>query len=154
MGDPSEENDPPPESSQNCAFPTSNVNSIFHKTERKSCEFRAGVDLKRRRADNPQRTQTMKENFNQETPVTGRAWLVSAEVKGRSAGFYHVSVDQGSIKCLVCGHTSYDPTHVRAKFCPRCLTFHEDRGLMLRLAEGYHRTFEATDKTGGLRTAA
>ena len=77
---------------------------------------------------------------------------MSAGVESRSAQFYQISEDQTSITCLTCGCTSEEPEHVRLKFCPACQMYHEDHGLMLRLAEGYRHTFHSTEKD--LRMAA
>jgi hypothetical protein len=61
------------------------------------------------------------------------------EPEQKSSDFYTIAADGGSITCHVCGFTSPDPEHVRQRFCPRCVIFHEDHILMLRLAEGYQR---------------
>lgn len=62
--------------------------------------------------------------------------LVSPELKSRSSGLFTISSDAQSITCKSCGHVSHDPDHVRQRFCPNCLTFHEDHTLMQRLEEG------------------
>lgn len=79
---------------------------------------------------------------------------MSPELVDRSAHYYRIAADGSSIRCLVCGEISRDPRHINAKYCPRCLVFHDDRELMTRLSEGYQRVFQPTDKRGALRIAA
>jgi hypothetical protein len=69
--------------------------------------------------------------------------LFSDGLKRRGAEFYTIGPGESSINCHTCGYTSYNPEHVRQKYCPCCLTFHEDRMLMLRLAEGYQTEFHS-----------
>jgi hypothetical protein len=69
--------------------------------------------------------------------------LLPQELKNKSPGFYTITADGASITCHVCGFASREPDHVEQRFCPRCVVFHEDRILMLRLAEGYERALEA-----------
>ena len=71
-----------------------------------------------------------------------RSGLLLEDLKNKSSGFYSIAADGESITCHVCGFTSSDSEHVRQLFCPRCVVFHEDRVLMLRLAEGYERALE------------
>ncbi len=76
-------------------------------------------------------------------PSSSSSRLLSPEVKARSAGFYTIARDESSITCHACGHLSRDPHDVQAKYCPRCLVFHEDRVLMSRLQEGYQEQFQS-----------
>ena len=71
-----------------------------------------------------------------------RTGLFPEDLKNKTSGFYTIAADAESITCHVCGFTSRDSEHVRQLFCPRCVVFHEDRVLMLRLAEGYERALE------------
>ncbi len=77
------------------------------------------------------------------SPAKTSSRLLSPELRARSADSYTVARDNSSITCHVCGHVSYDPQHVSAKFCPQCLVFHEDRVLMDRLQQGYQELLEA-----------
>jgi len=72
------------------------------------------------------------------TPASG---LCSEGLKRRGIVLYTIEAGGVSITCHACGFTSHDPEHVRQKYCPSCRVFHEDRILMLRLAEGYEAEF-------------
>jgi hypothetical protein len=81
--------------------------------------------------------------------------LVSPELKDRSAQFYSVRPDGGAITCRLCGFTSTHPHDIEQKFCPRCLVFHEDRILMLRLNEGFQTEFQPLNEDwSAFRSAA
>jgi hypothetical protein len=89
--------------------------------------------------------------------ITGRHAdkLVSPQLKNRSYTLYSISHDGRSITCNLCGGVSYDPQHVRRRFCPGCLTFHEDHTLMRRLDEGLHVPFVmAAEESSRVRIAA
>ncbi len=82
----------------------------------------------------------MKRRFT--SPAQPRGRLFSLELENRAEEFYHLAEDGRSITCRVCGFTSRNPKDIREKYCPACRTFHEDRMVMARIAEGYDTRFK------------
>ncbi len=76
--------------------------------------------------------------------------LVSPGVKDRSTQFYSITESGRAIVCHLCGCVSHDSHDIEEKYCPRCRVFHEDRLLMLRLAEGYQASYHSASETTSL----